>query len=177
MTEALQQQKSTLLDIEQELVSLFDTIVLCHENNEQPSEELLVLVQEWVNTSLQKRDRCAQFIRHVEYQQETIQAEIGRLIAKKSRIAKAQEGFERYCINVLDSIGKTKLEGEIYALAIRKNPPKVEITDEKAIPIQYLRLPAPPPPQPDKTEIKKALLAGKEVPGAELIHGRRLEVK
>ena len=73
-----------------------------------------------------------------------------------------------------------KLETPHFALTIKKNPPSVEVWDERQIPAEYMRTPAPPPPPepvPDKAAIKEAIKEGKEVPGALLAQGTRLEIK
>lgn len=73
-----------------------------------------------------------------------------------------------------------KIEGPFVNVAIRVNPPAVDVFDEKQIPAEYMVAPPPPPPPqatPDKTAIAAALKAGKDVPGARLVRGVRLEVK
>jgi hypothetical protein len=80
----------------------------------------------------------------------------------------------------LEIAGVTKLECPHFALTIKKNPPSVDVWDEKQIPAQYMRTPEPPPPPaptPDKAAIKEAIKAGIEVPGALLAQGTRLEIR
>lgn len=80
----------------------------------------------------------------------------------------------------LEIAGVQKLETPHFALTIKKNPPGVEVWDERQIPADFMRTPEPPPPPapvPDKVAIKEALKAGKDVPGALLAQGTRLEIK
>lgn len=79
----------------------------------------------------------------------------------------------------LEIAGVTKLDCPHFALSIKKNPPSVDVWDEKQIPAEFMRLPEPPPPvpAPDKKAIKQAIDAGKEIPGAKLVQGTRLEIK
>lgn len=53
----------------------------------------------------------------------------------------------------------------------------VDIFDEKQIPQEYMTKPKPPKPAPSKTEIRKALDAGKDVPGARVVKKDRLELR
>jgi hypothetical protein len=80
----------------------------------------------------------------------------------------------------LEIAGVQKLDTPHFALTIKKNPPSVEVWDEKQIPAEFMRTPEPPPPPvavPDKTAIKQFIKDGGEVPGALLAQGTRLEIK
>jgi hypothetical protein len=60
---------------------------------------------------------------------------------------------------------------------VRENPAAVEVYEPGLIPQQFMRQPEPPPPSPDKTAIKDALKAGKDVPGCRLTQGKRLDIR
>lgn len=80
----------------------------------------------------------------------------------------------------LEIAGVSKLECPHFALTIKKNPPSVEVWDEKQIPVKFMRTPEPPPPPeavPDKKAIMEALKVGEEVPGAIKAQGTRLEIR
>lgn len=80
----------------------------------------------------------------------------------------------------LEIAGVQKLDTPHFALTIKKNPPSVDVWDEKQIPASYMRTPEPPPPPeptPDKAAIKQAIKDGIEIPGAKMAQGTRLEIK
>lgn len=80
----------------------------------------------------------------------------------------------------LEIAGVQKLECPHFAITIKKNPPSVDVWDEKQIPAAYMRTPEPPPPPvavPDKVAIKAAIAAGQDVPGAQMAQGTRLEIR
>jgi hypothetical protein len=77
----------------------------------------------------------------------------------------------------MEMAGVSKLECPYFAISIAKNPAAVEILDERQIPIEFMKIPEPPPATPDKTAIKEALKAGQDVPGAKLTQGTRLSIK
>lgn len=80
----------------------------------------------------------------------------------------------------LEIAGVQKLETPHFALTIKKNPPSLDVWDERQIPAEFMRTPEPPPPPaptPDKAAIKDAIKAGREVPGAMLAQGTRLEIR
>ena len=80
----------------------------------------------------------------------------------------------------LEIAGVQKLDCPHFALTIKKNPPSVDVWDERQIPAEFMRTPEPPPPPvavPDKAAIKEAIKAGRDVPGAQMAQGTRLEIK
>ncbi len=80
----------------------------------------------------------------------------------------------------MEIAGVNKLDCPHFAISIRKNPPSVDVWDEKQIPAKFMRTPEPPPPPvavPDKKAIKAAIDANEDVPGAKLVQGTRIEIK
>ncbi len=79
----------------------------------------------------------------------------------------------------LEIAGVSKLETPHFALTIKKNPPSVDVWDEKQIPAEFWSTPEPVPPVavPDKKAIAEAIKAGKDVPGAQLAQGTRLDIR
>lgn len=99
---------------------------------------------------------------------------------RRKATEKRAAALAEYLKTGMEIAGVSKLETPHFALTIKKNPPGVDIWDEKQIPAEFMRVPPPPPPPPpapDKAAIKEAIKAGKEVPGAQLVQGTRLEVK
>lgn len=100
--------------------------------------------------------------------------------ARRQAIEKRAAALVERLKTGLEIAGVQKLETPHFALTIKKNPPSVEVWDERQIPPEFMRIPPPPPPPapaPDKAAIKDAIKAGKDVPGALLAQGTRLEIK
>lgn len=105
----------------------------------------------------------------------------------EKQMAERRKAFENRILALKERLklgmeiaGVTKLDTPHFALTIKKNPPSVDVWDEKQIPAEFMRTPEPPPPPapaPDKKAIADAIKAGKEVPGALLASGTRLEIK
>jgi hypothetical protein len=77
----------------------------------------------------------------------------------------------------MEIAGVSKLECPYFAVSIKNNPPSVEVFEPGLVPAEFMKQPEPPPPAPDKTAIKEAIKSGKEVPGAMMVQGRRIEIK
>lgn len=104
-----------------------------------------------------------------------------KALAARRKAAEARVTYLKQFLLVGMQLAKVeKIQGPFVNVAIRVNPPAVDVFDEKQIPAEYMVAPPPPPPPqptPDKTAIAAALKAGKDVPGARLVRGVRLEVK
>lgn len=125
----------------------------------------------------QKVQGCEMVARTLEADIPTIDAEIKRLQElKKARQAKA-DALRKYVLDNMLACGIQSIDAPLFSIKIAKNPPSVEIFDERQIPADYLSDPPPPAPKPDKKLIAQAIKDGFEVPGAKLSQGYRLAIK
>jgi hypothetical protein len=66
-----------------------------------------------------------------------------------------------------------KVKGDVYTVAVQRNPPSVEIVEVAQIPAEYMVPPPPtPPPTVNKYLVLEDLKLGKAVPGAKLAEPR-----
>lgn len=182
----------TLYSVEQELASMEDTEGLVPSSLE---EQFLADFGAALTTAADKRDQVAHFLAHLESQQAFAAAEIARLQAMKRNYEVVQERLENYVKYVILSMGKDakgkwkKLEGHTTVMSIQKSPDSIEITDERAVPLDYERATVTVPAgtwqeilnqfpellmttcklEPSKSAIKAAIDAGESVPGAKLV--------
>jgi hypothetical protein len=91
-------------------------------------------------------------------------------------INKGLEKFDGYVNNCLISLGTNKIEGNLYSITRRKPAQVVTIFDEKLIPMDFVKIPTPPPATVMKAEIATALKAGKLVPGAKLTESTNVSI-
>ena len=85
--------------------------------------------------------------------------------------------IREYLKTCMEVAGVSKIECPHFALSIRNSPSSVDVFEPKLIPAEFLVTPEPPPPVPDKKAIAAALKEGKDVPGAMLARGTRLEIR
>lgn len=107
-----------------------------------------------------------------------IDAEIARLQALKAHRQKVAQGLRDYLKREMEFAGIERIECPLFRLTIKKNPPAVEVLDERQVPAGFWVTPPPKPPEAriDKKAISASLKAGIEVPGARLTQATRLEV-
>lgn len=124
-----------------------------------------------------KAQGCEMVARTMEADIPAIDGEIKRLQdLKKSRQAKA-DALRKYVLDNMIACDIQRIDAPLFSISIAKNPPKVEIFDDRQIPADYLTSPLPPAPQPDKKLMLQAMKDGKEIPGARMVQGFRLNVE
>ena len=124
-----------------------------------------------------KAQNVAMFVRNLEASAEAIKAAEKQMTERRKAIENRAESIRDYLKSNMERTGINKIECPWFTIAIKKNPKSVCIDDANVIPNEYKRQPEPPPPSPDKKAIKDAIEAGKDVPGAHIEQGTRLEIK
>lgn len=124
-----------------------------------------------------KAVNVAAFARNLEASAEAIKTAETEMANRRKAIENRAKRIRTYLQEQMTRTGITKIECPYFKLSIRDNPPAVVIDAESQIPQEYMRQPETPPPAPDKKAIAEALKAGKEVSGAHLERGQRLEIK
>jgi hypothetical protein len=154
----------TLYDIETGLAALIET----EEGGIPPELEAKFRADlaRQLAAAAEKRDRVADFIRHLEAQADFAAREATRLKDRRDHFLRAAERMREYVQAILEQTGQKRLEGRTSTFSLRQNPPMVAVLDEAAVPAGYkvvvteTRL--------DKRAIAEALKVGVEVPGCEL---------
>lgn len=119
------------------------------------------------------------FILNQDAMVKAIEAHEAQVAARKAAIVKKQQRLRDYLAANMKRIGVTEIsanDGTFSAKLFVDRDSAVEIFDETQIPFQYMNSPKPPAPKPSKTEIAKAIKAGKEIPGARIVKRDRLEI-
>lgn len=127
-----------------------------------------------------KSQNVAYAIKNLEATAAAIKAAEQDMAARRKSIENRAAHIKEYLKTCMEIANTTKIECPHFAISIKKNPPAIDVWDEKQIPVQFMRAPEPPPPPaptPDKAAIKAAIDAGEDVPGAKKVQGTRLEIK
>lgn len=142
------------------------------------SEEALQDTLESLGGELEvKAQNVVAFSRHLEKLAENMK-DAEAEIAKRRKVVEAKAArLKAYVLDCMQQNSIQKIDCPWFSLSIAKNPPAVEIEDERQIPQDYFVSPPPPPPQIDKKLIAQALKDGFDVPGARLRQGVRLAIR
>jgi hypothetical protein len=124
-----------------------------------------------------KAQNVAYAIKNLEATATAIKQAEADMAARRKAIEKRAEHLWEYTKACMEVAGVTKIECPHFALTIKKNPAAVDIFEPGLIPAEFMKQPEPPPATPDKAAIKAALQDGRDVPGAMLAQGTRLEIR
>jgi len=124
-----------------------------------------------------KAENVVMFARNLEVTAAAIKDAEAQMAARRKAMESRAASLKRYVLENMQFAGITKIEGPLFKLSVRENPPAVEIFEPGLIPLEFMTQPEPPPPAPNKTAIKAAIAAGVDVPGAKINRGTRLEIK
>ncbi|MGX9693828.1 siphovirus Gp157 family protein [Achromobacter anxifer] len=125
----------------------------------------------------EKAQGCEMVARTFEADIPAIDTEIKRLQElKRARQARA-DALRDYLLRNMIAGDIQVIDCPLFRISIVKNPPAVEVFDEKQIPADYFTSQPAPPPKLDKTLIAQALKDNHDVPGARLRQGLRLAIR
>lgn len=145
----------------------------------------LVTIQDTIEASglvdaLQDKAQGIEFVaREAEKYCPLIDMEIERLQALKAQRAKVAQGLRDYLLRNMEAAGIERIECPLFKISIRKNPPAVEVLDDRQMPASFWVMPEPKPVEAriDKKAIAAAIKAGQDVPGAMLVQHTKLVIQ
>ena len=147
----------------------FESIV---EQAQFTPEQQLALGEQ-LKSSIEKRDKLGNCLAWLDGQADLLRSKEKQLAERRHRFEKFSWALRSALHQQMLDLGIRKVEGQEFTFAVRKNPPRVEITDERAIPPEFVSY----TPVINKAAIKDALEGGKEIPGAQLMANSRLDVR
>ena len=124
-----------------------------------------------------KAQNVAYAIKNLDATSAAIKQAEAETAARRKAIENRAAHLREYTKTCMEIAGMSKIECPHFALTIKKNPAAVDIFEPGLVPAEFMKQPEPPPAVPDKAAIKAALQAGRDVPGALLAQGTRLEIK
>ena len=121
-----------------------------------------------------KAENTAKVIKQLEANAEMLANESRRLSERKSAIENNVRNLKSYLQEQLEKCGKTKINGEIFTVAIQNNPQSVEVIDETKIPLEFFIEQAP---KLDKKTLLQHLKNEELIPGATLKQSQSLRIR
>ncbi len=163
----------TLYEIQDDLLACLNTVeMLDAPEDAELREELETRIAALITAEIRKVDGITRVMAHLESQADLATLEIKRLQARKHAIEAHSARLEACIRRAMELAGKTVLEGSTSTLQLKKNPPAVFLRDVAAVPAEFKTTTITY--GVDKDGIKRAIKAGGDVPGAELVQGDRL---
>lgn len=123
-----------------------------------------------------KAENTAKMIKSLDAQAEVIKAEEKRLADRRKSLENQAKRMKEYLQHNLEAAGLKKVKGSLLTVAIQKNAPSLNITDESSIDRSYFNTPEPVPVL-DKKSLLQAIKDGVEVAGVELKQTESLRIR
>jgi hypothetical protein len=130
-------------------------------------DELSRMLVDAISGTKAKIDSSCRVLASFDSAEAAAKAERDRLDARAKYFARQRERLEAYLLRALSLAGVPKMDGNTSSIAVRLNPASTVPDATVAGPLapEFVRPPKPSPWEPDKTAIKGAIAAGREVPG------------
>jgi hypothetical protein len=116
-----------------------------------------------------KMESCWRHYKNIKAEAEAIKAEEERLAKRRKAKENRAEGLRWYVAGHLKEGAKWKSADGVAEFGWTTVQPSLEVFDEEAIPLDYVRTTF----VPDKALIKERLKAGEEIPGVRLTEPRK----
>jgi len=125
-----------------------------------------------------KAEAIAGLIAHLDGLADARRAEAQRLLDRAAADDKHAERLRAYVLRNMQALGSERIDTLRFTLAVRTNPPAVEILEPMLVPDEFWRtLPAPPPVVDRKAILANFKQTGEVPAGVEIVRRQRLEVR
>lgn len=141
-------------------------------------EQTVIDTLESIGGALQdKAKNIGAFIKHLEMLSDGMRDAEHQIAARRKALENRVQRIKSYTLNVMQNNDIQRIDTPMFAISVAKNPPQVDVFDEKQVPKEFMRQPEPPPPSVDKRLVMDAIKSGVEVPGCRLKQDVRLQIK
>lgn len=121
-----------------------------------------------------KVENIAKLVKTLEAEAAGIKVEEQRLADRRKSRENHAKRLKEYAEGAMLQTGQKKIKGPLFTIAIQKNPPSVNISDESLIPKAYFVEQAP---TLNKKEVLQDLKLGLPIPGAEIKQTESLRIR
>lgn len=157
-----------------EINEVYQNLVALLED-EETSAELLEVAFENIKDELHvKVENYARIIKNTQAEVEAYKEEVARMTAKRRSLENNIERMKEAAEYAMRLQGEKKVKGELFTLAIQKNPPSLKIDIEpEELPQEFQTITI----SPNKEKIKAAIKEGKAIEWARLEQGESLRIR
>lgn len=145
-------------------------------NKESYTEEDLAQIDLLSNNEKEKAIILASYIKNITCEFAGVLDAMKTMKKRSERLASKIEHLSKMVMEKMNAINTEAItDSPNFEIRLYKNPPKVDVYDERLIPVNYMKI--------KSTEtlclesIKNAINHGIEVPGARMVQDKRLSIK
>ena len=122
-----------------------------------------------------KIEACAAAMRDIEARAQAAADEAERLYERKVSLLKHRDWLKEYIRQNMEFVGRQKVEGSLFTVRVQNTAARVEIADRTELPPEFVVVRTTE--SPDRTKLKEALTAGREIPGVSLVKGTTVVIR
>ena len=159
-----------LYELQQSYLNLQELL----ENADIPQEVIIKALDEVGEQLEEKAENIAKLIKTLEVDITGFKEEEKRLADQRKVLENRVKNLKEYLDGAMKATGKLKFKGKLFSFNIQKNPPSVDIINEKSIPSEFF---IEQQPLLDKKALLAALKEGKEIEGATIKQTESLRIK
>ena len=164
----------SLYEIDSRIEAILDNIYDSADENGEVGDLDLSELQELQEEREIKLENIALYIKNLAVQASAIKDEENTLADRRKRLERKCERMKGILIDAMKKDGNKKMFSARYEAVLRESK-KTEIIDENLIPEEYMNVKVTK--TPDKTAIKKAIEAGTEIAGAQIVDNTTITIK
>lgn len=162
-----------------QLTAQYSSLMQLMESEELAPEAIRDTIEALEGELEEKLIACGYVVLNLESAAVAIKNAAIKQAVRAERLAKRAESLRAYMLFHAQCVNMKPIEHTDFVLKLVNNTPSVIIDNPALVPAEFMHTPEPePPPQPvpDKKLLAVALKEGKEVPGAHLFRGQRIEI-
>ena len=166
---------ATLYEINRKIEEILDRLYeTADEETGEVSEDILFELSDMQEERKTKLDNIGAYIKNLEADAKAIKDEIANLKKRMDAKTRKADRLRQYVAEDLLCHNEKKMETGRIAYSFRPSK-QVIVEDESQIPSEYMKEKVSV--EPDKTAIKKAIEAGEEIAGCQLVEKQNLQIK
>ena len=170
------QRLPTIFDLGDMEMAILALIEDAEARGEEPEDGLDTQLAQVTTALAAKTEGYVSVIRQLQHLRDARKAEADRLRARAATADRAADWLLNRLKVHLQSTGQERIETARFTIALRQNPPKVEVLEDMLVPPEYKRTVVTT--TVDKTAIKDHWKkTGEVVPGVEVTRGERVEIR
>ena len=157
-----------------EINEVYQNLLALLEDEETSAEQLEGAFENIKDELHVKVENYARIIKNTQAEVEAYKEELARMTAKRRSLENNIERMKEAAEYAMRLQGEKKVKGELFTLAIQKNPPSLKIDIEpEELPQEFQTITI----SPNKEKIKAAIKNGKAIEWARLEQGESLRIR
>ena len=157
-----------------EINEVYQNLLALLEDEETSAEQLESAFENIKDELHVKVENYARIIKNTQAEVDAYKEEVARMTAKRRSLENNIERMKEAAEYAMRLQGEKKVKGELFTLAIQKNPPSLKIDIEpEELPQEFQTITI----SPNKEKIKAAIKNGKAIEWARLEQGESLRIR